>query len=139
MLPIPMPIQYTKAQVNFLNRVRNDTDTPIQFIYNSADCRIFPTPEMVLNITETWLQVAEVAWGNNGALNQSRCVPGSVVAAAQSSGGSLSSTLSARSGTSATSSGARASATSGGGVVVDKSHVLAFEVLTVAVLLGFSI
>lgn len=85
------------------------------------------------------MRVAEVAWGNNGALNESRCVPGSTNAATQSDVGSLSSILSARSGASATVSGARAGVTSGGGVVVDKACVWAFEALTVAVLLGFGI
>jgi hypothetical protein len=31
---------------------------------------------MYLNVTDVWLKTADVAWGNNGAMDQSLCIGG---------------------------------------------------------------
>lgn len=40
--------------------------TPAQFIYEPADCRLFYTPAMMINVTAIWEAAAEAAWGNSG-------------------------------------------------------------------------
>ena len=52
---------------------RNDTETPVHFVYEVANCRLFYTPETVLSVTKMWNAVTDVAW------NSAQCVPGSTV------------------------------------------------------------
>lgn len=47
---------------------------PAQFIYEEADCRIFYTPEMVVDVTAMWQAAADVAWGGKA------CVAGAITA-----------------------------------------------------------
>lgn len=47
------------------------SETPLQFRYETADCRVFYTPDMVVDETSVWKTVADVVW-NGGA-----CVAGS--------------------------------------------------------------
>jgi hypothetical protein len=47
------------------------TETPVQFIYEEADCRILYTPEMVVDYTAQWKAVADTAF--NG---KSHCIAG---------------------------------------------------------------
>ncbi|KAF7558159.1 hypothetical protein G7Z17_g55 [Cylindrodendrum hubeiense] len=47
--------------------------TPLQFVYEAANCKLFYTAESIIDITSTWEAVADVAW--SGA----KCVPGSTV------------------------------------------------------------
>lgn len=50
---------------------QNDTEqTPLQFVYEEADCRIWYTPEMTVDVTEVWKAAADTQWNGN-----SRCVP----------------------------------------------------------------
>jgi hypothetical protein len=52
---------------------RNDTSgIALQFIYEEADCRLYYTPEMTVDITALWKGAADAQWGNNG-----KCVTGS--------------------------------------------------------------
>ncbi|KAF2476536.1 peptidase S41 family protein-like protein [Lindgomyces ingoldianus] len=59
--------------VNFRDGIRDgdDTNTPLQFVYEPADCRILYTKEMTVDVTAIWKAVADSAWG---ATN--RCVAG---------------------------------------------------------------
>lgn len=79
-LPEPFPIVTTEAGVNFLDNIRDGDEsmTPTQFTNETANCRLWFTPDMTLNITQLWTVVAEVAWGGpNGGIDEGRCVPGS--------------------------------------------------------------
>lgn len=51
---------------------QNDTSgIPLQFIYEEADCRLYYTPEMTVDITSLWKAAADARWGDNG-----NCVSG---------------------------------------------------------------
>jgi hypothetical protein len=47
-------------------------ETPLQFVYETADCRIFYTKEMVVDQSAVWRTVADTVWGGGDA-----CVAGS--------------------------------------------------------------
>ncbi|KAF2826188.1 hypothetical protein CC86DRAFT_25972 [Ophiobolus disseminans] len=52
---------------------RNDTSgTALQFVYEEADCRLYYTPEMTVDITTLWKAAADVQWKKSG-----KCVKGS--------------------------------------------------------------
>ncbi|KAH7076161.1 hypothetical protein FB567DRAFT_583283 [Paraphoma chrysanthemicola] len=59
--------------VNSLNNYRqgDETETPLEFVYEAADCRLFYTRESYLNPVVLWTQAIEAKWGNGS------CVPGS--------------------------------------------------------------
>lgn len=57
--------------INLRDQVRAAESTPLQFLYEPADCRIFFTPKTVLNYTALWEYAAEAAWQNS-----SLCVAG---------------------------------------------------------------
>ncbi|KAH7131043.1 peptidase S41 family protein [Dactylonectria macrodidyma] len=69
----PLVLGYTA--LNMQNQYLPDwkSGTPLQFVYEAANCKLFYTPETALNVTNLWQAVADVAW--NGA----KCVPGSTV------------------------------------------------------------
>lgn len=48
------------------------TETPLQFVYQAANCRIWYTAEMTYDITAMWEKAADVAWGG------ASCVVGDV-------------------------------------------------------------
>ena len=51
---------------------QNDTDGfALQFVYQEADCRLYYTPEMTVDITSVWKAAADAQWGDNG-----NCVAG---------------------------------------------------------------
>lgn len=52
------------ASINLRDQVRAAETTPLQFLYEPADCRIFFTPRTVLNYTALWEYAAEAAWTN---------------------------------------------------------------------------
>lgn len=62
---------------NYLTNARDgiregdETQTPLQFIYEPADCRVYYTPEMAVDQTAAWKTVADTAF--NGI---SHCVAG---------------------------------------------------------------
>jgi hypothetical protein len=46
---------------------RNDTSgIALQFIYEEANCRLFYTPEMTVDITALWKATADAQWGDSG-------------------------------------------------------------------------
>jgi len=67
-------LRSTDAVVNARDGIRKGDagQTPLQFVYQPADCRIYYTPEMVIDETAVWKTVADTAF--NGI---SHCVAGS--------------------------------------------------------------
>jgi hypothetical protein len=63
----------TSFNVNFRDGIRdNDTsNTPLQFRYEAADCRILYTKAMTVDVTAIWKAVSDTAWGG-----KSHCVAG---------------------------------------------------------------
>lgn len=89
-VPNPFAIAYSDAGVNFQDNIRKGKEgagVPTQFLNDTASCRIWYEPDMYLNVTSLWAKTAEVAWGNNGALDEGACVGGSVTSREQQTGG----------------------------------------------------
>lgn len=63
------------AAVNYRNSIREDDDsvTPLQYVYEAAECRLFYTAETLGSQDDLWRRVGEVAFG--GA--DDACVEGS--------------------------------------------------------------
>ncbi|KAF1938638.1 hypothetical protein EJ02DRAFT_514378 [Clathrospora elynae] len=51
--------------VNFRDGIRDgdETNTPLQFIYEQSDCRILYTKPMTFDVTAIWKAVADSTWG----------------------------------------------------------------------------
>jgi hypothetical protein len=68
---IPVPgngaIYPIDLHVNLADQIRKDdkSQTPLQFIYEASDCRIWFTPEMLLDYTHLWQRAAEALWSNS--------------------------------------------------------------------------
>lgn len=64
------------AGVNLRDQVRRKSEdqdqTPLQFAYEAADCRVYWTPQTVFNYTALWQYAADAAW-----VNGTLCVAGS--------------------------------------------------------------
>ena len=76
-LPQQFPIVMANPPtVNFRSGYHPGSDTPMQFLNESANCRLFYTPAMLTNVTNIWETVAQLAWGIGGGTGQS-CVQGS--------------------------------------------------------------
>lgn len=60
-------------------RIGDTTNTPLQYVYDAADCRIWYTPEMLYNPSALWNRVAEVAFSQRSGLayDSKYCVAGS--------------------------------------------------------------
>lgn len=56
------------------------TETPLQFVYQAADCRIWYTAEMTVDVTAMWEKAVDVAWGG------ASCVVGEVGLGKRTSG-----------------------------------------------------
>jgi hypothetical protein len=61
--------------INLRNAIRDGdkTETPLQFVYEEADCRILYTKPMTYDITAVWKAVADSTWGG-----KNHCIAGSV-------------------------------------------------------------
>lgn len=57
---------------NLRDQIRKGENTPTQFLYDAADCRIFYTPQTVFNYTNLWKHAAVAIFSDN-----SYCVKGS--------------------------------------------------------------
>ncbi|MCJ1432440.1 hypothetical protein MMC27_001796 [Xylographa pallens] len=70
--------------VNLKSNIRaGDTSlTPLQFVYEAADCRLWYTPAMINDISEVWKAAATAAWSNS-----SLCVANSTGDPSSLSGG----------------------------------------------------
>lgn len=89
-VPNLFTIAYADASVNFQDNIRAGKEgagVPTQFLNDTASCRLFYTREMYLNVTALWDATAAAAWGDNGALDEKRCVSGSVTSREQQTGG----------------------------------------------------
>ncbi|KAK5075522.1 hypothetical protein LTR64_001729 [Lithohypha guttulata] len=62
------------GQVNVRDGLRegDETQTPLQFIYEAADCRLYYTAEMTVDVTAMWEKVVDVTW------NGDSCVVGGI-------------------------------------------------------------
>jgi hypothetical protein len=84
-------VQRFDVSVNGMNayRIGDETDTPIHFVYEASDCRIWFTPEMIEDQTVLWNRVADIAFNNrNGNVMSSEyCVSGSTEDPTSISGG----------------------------------------------------
>ncbi|KAI1460941.1 hypothetical protein F4805DRAFT_478030 [Annulohypoxylon moriforme] len=64
------------GSVNFKNAFApSDAATPLQFLYEPANCRFFYTPEMVTSAELTWRYAVNATWGDPATY----CVEGSMV------------------------------------------------------------
>lgn len=65
----------TAANVNFRDGIRkgDESGTPLQFVYEPADCRIYYTKAMTVDASAIWKAAADSKW--NG---KNRCAAGSV-------------------------------------------------------------
>jgi hypothetical protein len=72
-----------KASVNFRNNIRkgDESATPLQHIYQAADCRFFYTAEMYVDQTAVWDRAYDSTWGNM------ECIEGSTEHASSVTGG----------------------------------------------------
>lgn len=50
------------AGVNLRDQIRKGDDTPLQFKYDAADCRIFFTPKSIFNYVNLWQHAADAIW-----------------------------------------------------------------------------
>ena len=53
-------------------RQGDETETPLQFVYEEADCRIWYEASMTVNVEAMWEKTTDVAWGGVS------CVEGSI-------------------------------------------------------------
>jgi hypothetical protein len=74
------PLRAALATVNSGNIIRlgDETNTPSEFTYDAADCRLFWTAQNLLDVTTIWTKAADYRWGNG------ECVQGSSVSATTS-------------------------------------------------------
>jgi hypothetical protein len=70
------PSQAAQISVNIQNSIAegDSTFTPLQFVYEAADCRLWWTQEMIFNINALWKAAADQAFGTTP---YSGCVAGS--------------------------------------------------------------
>lgn len=88
-VPNPFAIAVQDASVNFQDNIRAGLESgglPTQFLNDTASCRIWYEPDMYLNVTRLWEKTAEVAFGNNGGMDEGACVSGSVTSREQQTG-----------------------------------------------------
>lgn len=65
-------VYVTFASINLRDQVRQGQDTPLQFVYEAADCRIFYTTQTWYNYSLLWQYAADATW-----TNPALCVKGS--------------------------------------------------------------
>jgi hypothetical protein len=70
---VPNPGQTIVGGVNSLNNQRQGdaAQTPLEFIYDAADCRLFYTTASYLDPVNLWKMAIDAKWGKG------KCVPGS--------------------------------------------------------------
>ncbi|KAK8189978.1 uncharacterized protein BKA78DRAFT_353463 [Phyllosticta capitalensis] len=61
------------AAINYRDNLRqgDTTQTPLQFVYEPAECRIFYTPQMIFDPTKSWEKVYDVMWGKGQCVKDS--------------------------------------------------------------------
>lgn len=64
--PIAVP-EISSAQLNLKDGYRQSAqETPLQFIYEPADCRIWYTEKMFYDYTALWQTAADALWNDSG-------------------------------------------------------------------------
>lgn len=72
-----------RSRINLRDHMRiGDDDTPLEFIYEAADCRLFYTAEMILDVEAVWKKTVDAEWGDRKV-----CVEGSTKDKSSLSGG----------------------------------------------------
>ncbi|KAF2744318.1 hypothetical protein M011DRAFT_470451 [Sporormia fimetaria CBS 119925] len=73
------------AQVNLRDHIRmgDTTETPLEFVYEAADCRLFYTPDMIRDVEAVWKRTVDAQWGDR----KKYCVEGSTGHPSSLSGG----------------------------------------------------
>lgn len=81
----------SRMSVNVGNAILagDETFTPLQFVYEAADCKLWWQAEHIFNVTSLWALVAETAFGLNGGQKWEACVPGSTGHPSSVSGGKI--------------------------------------------------
>lgn len=69
--PDYQPGELRRMATNGRDVWRDGAEVPTQFTVQAANCRLFYTPDTVLNVVGIWERVADVAWRGE------KCVPGS--------------------------------------------------------------
>lgn len=85
------PLRLYGGGVNFRSAYQEgDDDTPLQFQYQAADCRLFYTYDNYRHPATAWQAASDAVWGGKGCVPDSTGAPGSraYAAAHPSSGGS---------------------------------------------------
>jgi hypothetical protein len=65
-------------------RLNDESATPLEFVYEAADCRMWFTREMITDVTQVWQGVADRMFASNGTMG---CVEGSTGDKSSVSGG----------------------------------------------------
>jgi hypothetical protein len=100
------------AGINLRDQVRNGSDTPLQFLYEAANCRIFYTPKTFYNYTALWQYAADAIW-----TKPQLCVNGST-GYASTDGTALPAPTATKSSLQSSASAAAASATASLGAII---------------------
>lgn len=53
------------GSVNLRDQMSSSSQTPLQFAYDAADCRIWYAPQTVLNYTALWHHAADAIWNSD--------------------------------------------------------------------------
>jgi hypothetical protein len=66
--PLPFTRSQYKGSVNYKDGLREGdaAETPLQFYYEPADCRMYYTAEMTLDVTTIWKAASESKWIDGG-------------------------------------------------------------------------
>ncbi|KAH0541381.1 hypothetical protein FGG08_004145 [Glutinoglossum americanum] len=64
-LPGSLPLRLADEgnSINFRDSIPLGQDTPTQFVYEAADCRVFYTAWMLGDVSQMWRAAAEAMWG----------------------------------------------------------------------------
>ncbi|KAK5714801.1 hypothetical protein LTR17_017048 [Elasticomyces elasticus] len=70
----------SSGRVNFENNIRegDDSVTPLQFVYEAADCRFFYTSAMIVDQSLVWKRAYDIRWKNGSCVHGSTGHPSSV-------------------------------------------------------------
>ncbi|TIA28738.1 hypothetical protein D6C83_07401 [Aureobasidium pullulans] len=71
---------FIQASLNFRNNIRqgDESETPLQHIYEAADCRFFYTAEMYVDQSAVWDKAYDATWGSMECVGGSTEHPSSV-------------------------------------------------------------
>lgn len=78
------PDPSTGSNVNWKNNYRqgDSSFTPLQYVYEAADCRFFYTPAMAVKQSLVWQRAYDIRWGNGSCVAGSTGHPSSLSGAA---------------------------------------------------------